>query len=176
MDGTPSHETLPDNWAQITALARGDGALTPLRTRDGHLLALTQQHKRVARLLAEGKTHEQVADEVKWSLEHIERLLLDPLFDQCLRKMIVNADQRLEAMYLRVVEVIGEKLESTDEDIQLKAARLQLEVTGRIGKGERPGAGAEDSINRLTRLAERLVALNGGKSKKEVIDVEVQTQ
>ena len=47
MDGTPHQETLPDNWPQIAALARGDGALSPLRTRDGHLLALTQQHKRV---------------------------------------------------------------------------------------------------------------------------------
>ena len=140
------------------------------------LQALTEKHHHVAALLAQGLGRTEISRIVDFTPEYVTWLMRDPLFQQYMSEMVEFSQMQVEAMFCRSVGVIGETLEVGDQDQKLKAARLQLEVTGRVGKVERAAPTNEDSINRLTRLAERLATTLNVAKRGEVIDVQVERQ
>lgn len=123
------------------------------------LQALTDKHKQVASLLTQGLGRSEIAKVVDFTPEYVTWLCRDPLFKDFMRGLSEFHEARLEAMFGDVVSVVQDGLQNGAIDERLKAARLQLEVTGRIGKNERPNAAVDSSIERLTTLAERLLAL-----------------
>lgn len=123
------------------------------------LKALNEQHKQVASLLAQGLGPKEIAPLVSFTPQYVTWLQRDPLFKLYMAEMVELAEHRLEALFCKSVDVISEQLQIGDPESALKAARLQLEVSGRIGKVQRNGATSEDTSNRLARLAERLVNL-----------------
>lgn len=123
------------------------------------LQALTDKHKQVASLLTQGLGRTEIAKIVDFTPEYVTWLCRDPLFKDFMRGLSEFHEARLEAMFGDVVSVVQDGLQKGAIDERLKAARLQLEVTGRIGKNERPSAAFESSMERLATLAERLLAL-----------------
>jgi hypothetical protein len=137
------------------------------------LQKLTEKHQQVAALLAQGLGRNEIAQFVDFTPARITQLTHEPVFQKYFQEMVEFSQLQVEAMFSKTVEVIGEALnDGGDRDGQLKAARLQLEVTGRVGKVERNNPTNEDSINRLTRLAERLTVTLGTMRNKGAIDVE----
>lgn len=126
------------------------------------LQALSGKHKDVAALLVQGLGRTEIAGVVEFTPEYVTWLCRDPLFKEYMEGISTFHDTRLDAMYGRVVDSIDDALKVGTVDEKLRAGRLQLEVTKRLGSYTRSEA-QESSIERLTTLAERLVQLNIGK-------------
>ena len=92
------------------------------------------------------------------------------MFKQYLAEMSEHCEARLEALFEKSVDVIADGMLYGDTDSQLKAARMQLEVTGRVGKNDRPNTATDKSIERLSLLAERLTGLLGTARQAQTID------
>ena len=91
---------------------------------------------------------------------------------QYVKEMSVAVGLRLEAMFSQSVEVIADTMQNGTEDGRLKAAKLQLEATGRVGRFQVEPHGGSCGGDRLEQLAERLVGFLH-KRRAETIDGEV---
>lgn len=133
-------------------------------SRQVTLKELSPKHKTVAAMLAQGVDREVVAAATDYTPEYITWLGGDPQFIEYVREMSRLAGTQLEALFVKSVDVIAENMLSGSNEDKLKAARLQMEATGRIGKNLRSD---DDSsgVDRLEVLAQRLVAL--GRAQRE---------
>lgn len=125
------------------------------------LLALTDKHRQVASLLAQGLGPTDIAALVDFVPQYVTMLTRDPLFKEYLREMSEVAEARHEALFAQTPDVVAAAMRVGTVDEQLKAVRLNLEITGRIGKNERPNLGTDTSVERLNVLADRLLGLLG---------------
>ena len=123
------------------------------------LKSLTDKHKNVASLLAQGLGRSDIASVVDFTPEYITWLTRDPLFKQYLQEMSEHVDARHEAMFAMTADVVADAMLNGTVEDKLKGARLNLEITGRIGKGDRPSGLTEGSLERLNTLAQRLTGL-----------------
>lgn len=132
---------------------------------------LSEKHKTVAALLAQGLGRQEVAAAAGFTPEYISMLQNQPLFADYVREMTAAAATQLEALFCKSTDVIAEAMVAGNIDERLKAAKLQMEATGRIGRNaeqERPQQG-----DRLDVLADRLLALLQTQ-RKRVFDGQVQ--
>ncbi len=146
----------------------------PDTTRAIQLKKIGPKHHEVASLLAQGVGRQQIAEVTGFTPEYITWLLRDPLFREHMRQKSEFVDALVDAQYERVADAIVDGLTNGAPEDRLKAARLQLELTGRIGKGERPNAALESSVERLSTLAERLLALQSNVRKGVTYNGEVE--
>lgn len=139
------------------------------------LQKLSPKHKEAMSLLAQGVKRDIVAKICEFTPEYISWLTRQPVCQAYLREMNDFHSARLEAAFEKTVDVITETLEVGTEDGKLKAARLHLEVTGRIGRNDRQGVAPEGDF--LETLAERLVSLQrkvkGRTYDGQVMEVEI---
>ena len=117
------------------------------------------RHKEAMALIAQGVDRRTVAKICNWTPEYITWLQQQPLCKEYLVEMNEVVGFRLEALFDKSVDVIAEAMVNGSQDERLKAARLQMEATKRLGKHEQQPE-TPDS-DRLERLAERLIALQG---------------
>jgi len=136
------------------------------------LQALTDKHRQVASLLAQGLGPSDIAAVVDFVPQYITMLTRDPLFKEYLREMSEVAEARHEALFQQTPDIVASAFRVGTVEEQLKAARLNLEITGRIGKGERPNNGTDTSIERLNTLADRLLGLLGKVRSGQTYDGE----
>lgn len=145
------------------------------------LKSLKPMHKNVASLVAQGFKNVDVAKMVGITPEYVGMLLKQPLVKDYIREMNEVVGVQLSAMFEQSVEVIRETMQNGSHGNKLKAARLQLEATKRIGRADpHPGDGA-GSVDRLERLAERLIGLQSNvkarrtfdENSQDITDVEV---
>lgn len=136
---------------------------------------LSKKHQQVAALLAQGLGRGEIATIIDFTPEYVTWLTRDPLFKQYLFEMSEHTEARFEAMFDQVADVVADGMQNGGIDERLKAARLQLEVTGRIGKNDRPSGAMESSLERLQVLAQRLIALQTNVREKVTINGEVTT-
>lgn len=133
-------------------------------------------HKQICALLAQGMRNVDIARLMDVVPEYITMLLRQQLIKQEIARISEVAGARLEAMFEQSVDVIAETMQNGNHGNKLKAARLQLEATKRIGRPD-PLAGTNvDNTDRLERLAERLTGLlvkSQIKAQDEIIE-EVQ--
>lgn len=138
------------------------------------LQALTNKHHQVAALLAQGLGRMEIASIIDFTPEYVTWLTRDPLFKQYLQEMSEHVDARLEAMFGMTADVVADGMLNGSVDERLKAARLQLEVTGRVGKGDRPVGALESSLERLATLAQRLLVLQSKVREGNTYENETQ--
>ena len=141
-------------------------------TRKVQLKELSPKHKLVAQLLSQGVGREEVAMAAGYEPEYITWLGGDPLFIEHVREMSRLVSTHLEALYGKSVDVIAEQLTFGAGEDKLKAARLQLEATGRIGKNMRSGDGDDGGVDRLEVLARRLLSLQRQQREGVTLDGE----
>ena len=122
------------------------------------LKKLSERHKLVAALLAQGAPREAVAVAAQYTPEYITWLQRQPLFKEYIKEMSEAASVHLEAMFTKSVSVISEAMDNGTYEERLKGAKLQMEATGRIGRYQTP-APVGGSGDRLEELAERLTSL-----------------
>jgi hypothetical protein len=123
------------------------------------LQKLNTKHKEALALVAQGMPLNRVGPLVGYTKEYVGMLLRQPLAKEYLAKMNEAVGTRLEAMFEQSVEVIADTMKNGSNGEKLKAARLQLEATKRIGRGDTFAVIAQNSDERLGRLADRLVSL-----------------
>lgn len=122
------------------------------------LKKLSQKHKQVLSLVAQGLDRQTIGKVVNYVPEYVTWLVRQPVCQEYLREMVGYNDSRLLALTERSVDVISDvMLNGTHED-QLKAAKLQLTAIGKVGRAQAPVSAKFDEA-RLERLAERLVSL-----------------
>jgi hypothetical protein len=142
------------------------------------LQSLSPKHKQVAALLAQGLGRSEISNIVEFTPEYVTWLARDPLFKQYLAEMSEYADARLEALFDKTADVVANGMIMGTVDEQLKAARLQLEITGRVGKGDRTFGSLDNSVEKLDQLAQRLLALQtrvrGSIEKGATFDVQAE--
>lgn len=120
-------------------------------------------HTQICALLAQGMKNTVVASATGVTPQYITMLLSQPLIKEEISRLSDIAGTRLEGMFTKAVDVIGDAMETGTHSEKLKAARLHGELTKRIGKydlqNNTPGSGEE----RLHALAERLEYLTKSK-------------
>ncbi len=131
-------------------------------------------HKQLCSMLAQGIDRQTIAQVFQKTPEYISMLTGQALIQEEVREMSRFAEFQLSAQFSKTVSVIGEVLENGNAKEKMQAARLQLEATRRIGPRMVEEEKLIDTNARLTRLAERLLYLQGGAGPKpDIIDGEV---
>lgn len=130
-------------------------------------------HKQLCSMLAQGIDRQTIAQVFQKTPEYISMLAGQDLIRTEVNEMKRFAEFQLEAQFVKSVSVIGEVLENGSAKEKIQAARLQLEATRRIGPRMVEEEKLIDTNARLTRLAERLLYLQGGGNKTDIITVEV---
>lgn len=140
----------------------------PPATGEYQLQKLSPKHKQAMALLAQGVDRATIGAAVDLAPEYITWLTRQQICKAYLKEMLGYADARLVALTEQSVDAIAEMLIGGSEDAKLKAARLQLEAVGRIGRYK---VGDDDGVPKagLEKLAERLVGLLQ-KTKGEVYE------
>ena len=134
------------------------------------LKELKPMHRQVASLLAQGAKRQEIAQLCDITPEYVTMLSKQPLVQAHIAEICAAAGIKMEAMFEKVVDVIGDTLINGSEAGKLKAARLQLEATKRIGRPD-PNSGLDRGTeDRLSMLAERLLALQTGVRQGRVFD------
>lgn len=122
------------------------------------LKKLSGKHKNICSLIAQGTSREMVARACSVTPTYVSMLLRQPLCRAYIHKLNEACDVQLEAMFGAAVDAISDAMHLGTPDEKIKAARLQMEATGRIGpKGS--AQQMQPSEDRLVRLSERLVGL-----------------
>lgn len=123
------------------------------------LRELSPKHRGVAALLAQGTPRHVAAAAFDYTDEYVTWLGGDPLFQQHVREMNKLVDARLELLYEKSVDVIADQMVNGSGEDKLKAARLQLEATSRVGNNRRDAGAGEQAPDYLEILSQRLVKL-----------------
>ena len=120
------------------------------------LKQLKPKHLQICALLAQGMRNVDVAAMTGVTKEYVSMLLRQRLIQQEIARVSEIAGQRLELMFEKVVDVVGDTLENGNATEKLKAARLHGELTHRIGRPDPFAQGAMAPDDRLEKLANRL--------------------
>lgn len=126
---------------------------------------LKPKHKQVCAMLAQGIDRRTISNVVGVTPEYITMLSKQPLMKEYIAEMCQAAGLQLDAMFVQSVEVISEVMANGSPKERVAAARLQMEATKRIGSGSSIPKEIIDTNDRLARLAERLLYLQGGVTK-----------
>lgn len=129
------------------------------------LQKLNERHKTAAALVAQGVPRATVAQAVQYAPEYITWLQRQPVFIAYVREMNAAAAVQLEAMFAKSVTIIAEGMDQGGE-VALKAAKMQLEATGRLGRERSVREGGDPGVDRLGQLANRLIDLLQDKRRR----------
>jgi len=135
--------------------------------------SLQPKHKQICSLLAQGIPRQTIAQIAGVTPEYISMLSGQKLMQDYIKELAKVADLQLEAMFVQSVEAIGDTLANGNHAEKMKAARLQMEATRRIGSKSVEPEKLIDTNNRLAKLAERLLYLQGNIQTSDIITAEV---
>lgn len=139
----------------------------PLQTTEDvpqwEMKKLKPKHLQICALLAQGFKNVEVAGMVGVTPEYITMLLRQPLIKQEIAKKgeVINA--RFELMTEMSADAVADTLKNGSHGDKMKAARLQLEVTKRIGRPDPMAQMVSPAEDRLSQLANRLEGLLDSK-------------
>ena len=123
------------------------------------LQKLSQSHKDVLSLLAQGVSRQEVSGITGYTPEYISKLCRQQICKDYLQEMIAVVDFRLQAMTIESVDAIQDVLKNGANDDRIRAAKLQLEAVGKIGAGKNAANIDHGAPDHLQQLADRLVNL-----------------
>lgn len=125
-------------------------------------------HKNVASLIAQGIPRETIATMMDCTPTYVSMLAKQPLMKSYIQEMSEFAGIQLEAQFSKAVTAIGDTLENGDFKSKMSAARLQAELTGRVGSRTNPNEIKPSAEDRLLNLAERLTGLLENKMATDI--------
>lgn len=106
------------------------------QTAQFQLKKLSEKHKQVAALLAQGIGRGQISKLVSITPEYVTMLSKQPLFMAYVKEMTAFTDVRLQALYEKGVDIVADLLISGTEDTKLRAAQTVLKAVGKDGTQE----------------------------------------
>src|SRR5687768_16478854 len=120
------------------------------------LKKLSQKHKTIVALHAQGVCRFDIGQIAACTPEYVSMIVAQPLAQQYLAELEQYMDSRLRNLFGRSVDAIAAGLDSGNEETALKAARLQMEASGKL-KGEKKDAGtAEDLVAAIMARAQNI--------------------
>jgi len=122
---------------------------------------LKPKHRDICALLAQGFKNVQIAAVTGVTKEYVSMLQRQPLIKQEIARLCEIAGTRMEALFVQTTEAVADVLANGKDADRMKAARLQMEVTGRVGTRNSRIADQVPADERLERLAGRLIDLLG---------------
>ncbi len=143
------------------------------------LKKFSAKHKQAMALVAQGVDRQTIAKICRITPEYVSWLQRQPACKEYLAEMSEVVGVRLEALFEKSVEVIADTMINGKDEDRLKAARLQLEATKRLGKHEvTPDMPGTDRLEKLAgRLTGLLSKVRAGEtlegSATDITDVEV---
>lgn len=145
---------------QLTIANADDYADEPIfeveERAEWQLQKLKPVHRQICALLAQGMKNVEVAKMTGVTKEYITMLLRQPLIKQEIARMGEITGARLELLFEKTVDTIADAMDNGSYGDKLKAARLQLEATRRIGRPDPFALGQNVPDDRLEKLANRL--------------------
>ena len=149
--------------SNLRDLAANPQALTihPLVVKEGwKLKRLSQKHKTIIALHVQNVKREEIGAIAGCTPEYVSMIVKQPLAQEYLTELETYMDSRMKVMYGKAVEAIDECLDSGDEEIKLRAAKLTLEANGKMQPSKEGTRTAEDVVASILRNAQ-VVAIGG---------------
>jgi len=113
------------------------------------LKKLSNRHKQAIALILQGVSREEAAEATGFVPQYMTFLLQQPVAKEHIAHVNRAVATQLEAMYGKSVEAIGRGLGHQDPDVALRAAKLQLQTTGRLEPDEDGKKTAEDVVQAI---------------------------
>lgn len=128
--------------------------------------------------MAQGLGRTEIGAIVGYEPEYISWLVRQDVCQSYLDEMNAVVEFRLQSMTEESVDTIHDVMKNGASDERLKAAKLQLEATGRVGPGAAYNSHSTGGPDRLQQLADRLIVLLRKGSSPQVgsdfVDVEAR--
>lgn len=128
------------------------------------LKKLSQKHKTIVALHLQSMKREDIGKLAQCTPEYVSMLLQQPLVQEYLVDLERYMDTRLRSLYGKSVDAIERGLGSGDDEVALKAARLQMESTGKMKGQEVEKKSAEDVVAAILAHVNLTVNVNTGVS------------
>lgn len=126
------------------------------------LQKLKPKHLQICALLAQGFKNIEVAKMVGCTKEYVSMLLQQPLIIQEITRKGAVVNQRFELLAEKSCDVLVDAMDNGTHGERIKASRTVLEVTKRLGRVDPNANTVSPDVDRLTKLAERLIQLQSG--------------
>lgn len=133
--------------------------LLPVQKEGWQLKKLSQKHKNIIALHVQGVSRVDIGTFCGCTPEYVSMILQQPLAKEYLRDVEKYLDARMQSLYGQTVDVIQKGLAGVATDTQLKAARLQMEATGKLKQDKDSAQTAEDVVSALLKAAGGVVAI-----------------
>ena len=130
-------------------------------------------HREVASLLAQGVPRKVIAEVCDFTPEYITMLTREPAIAAILEEHVQFAERQMLALTEKAVSVVSEVMDNGSDESRLKAARLQMESAGRLGRFADSPISPVDP-NHLDNLAARLVSLLTREKEGVTINAEIE--
>jgi DNA-binding CsgD family transcriptional regulator len=142
-----------------------EDGVTPQTAEAWEMKSLKPRHKAIASFIAQGLSQVEIAKVMDITPQYVSMLSRQALMKQEIQRICEVAGTRMEALYQESVEVVADTLKNGNTTNKLKAAKLQMEATNRIGNRGKTAQTEFDSSERLLKLSERLVDLLGERKR-----------
>jgi hypothetical protein len=113
------------------------------------LKRLSLRHKQAISLVLQGMSRADAGEACGFVPEYITFLLQQPLAREYIAHVNRAVSSQLDALYGKSVEAIAGGLTALDPDVKLRAAKLQLQTTGRLEPDEGSRETAEDVVSKI---------------------------
>lgn len=137
------------------ALAMPDGRLPTIRLqkKKWEPKHLSQKHKSIIALHSQNVSREEIGQVCDCTPQYVSMVVATEKGQQYLRELEQYMDQRLRLTFGKAVDVIHKTLDSEDEEIALKAARLALDANGKLKSNPNEKKSAEDVVAEILARA-----------------------
>jgi len=137
------------NPREVTDDGKG-GNGTSMATRPKIILKkLSLRHKQAISLILQGSSREEAAEVAGFVPEYMSFLLQQPVAKDYIAHINRTVSVQLEALYGKSVAAVAGGLNALDPDVRLRAAKLQLQTTGRLEPDEGSRKTAEDVVQAI---------------------------
>src|SRR3990172_9141898 len=113
------------------------------------LKRLSLRHKQAISLVLQGMSRSDAGEATGFVPEYITFLLQQPIAKDYIAHINRAVSTQLEALYGKSVEAIAGGLTASDPDVKLRAAKLQLQTTGRLEPSGEEKKTAEDVVHAI---------------------------
>ena len=113
------------------------------------LKKLSNRHKQAVSLVLQGMSREEAAEATGFDPAYITFLLQQPKVKDFIAHVNKAVGTQLEALYGKSVQAIAGGLNHSDPDVKLRAAKLQLQTTGRLEPDGDEKKTAEDVVQAI---------------------------
>jgi hypothetical protein len=113
------------------------------------LKKLSLRHKQALSLTLQGMSREDAAEATQFTPEYITFLLRQPIARDYIAHINQVEETRLQALFGKSVNAMVKGLDHDDPDVALRAAKLQLQATGRLEPSDEGKKTAEDVVQAI---------------------------